>query len=134
MLFSGVDKTVGAVYKYTNVATISGTQIDAYVTITGITNATLVTLDVENPTGYPTTSPPAPAASLFAPEINTTAANGKVDFQFTFKDVNGNNLTLLNFYNNSIDIDGQGTPGTIKNLLNTVVSNLIQSVRQQILL
>jgi hypothetical protein len=41
-LVSGTNLAPGAVYKYTNVVTIAGTQVDAYVTITGITNATLV--------------------------------------------------------------------------------------------
>src|SRR5688572_7887816 len=51
-LFSGTDGQVGAVYKYTNVATIGGTQVDAYVTITGITNATLVNIDNDAPGSY----------------------------------------------------------------------------------
>jgi hypothetical protein len=106
-LVSGVDRTTGAVYKYTNVATIAGTQIDAYVTITGITNATLVTVDNDAPGSY---VPPGgtTAANVFAPEVSVTAADGKVDFAINFKDPNGNNLTLLNFYNNSLDIDGAG--------------------------
>ena len=106
-LFSGVAGTVGAVYKYTDVATINGTQIDAYVTITGMTNATLVNIDNDAPASY---APPVgtTAANVFAPEISVTAANGTIDFAINFKDPNGNNLTLLNFYNNSVDIDGAG--------------------------
>ena len=82
-------------------------QIDAYVTITGITNATLVNIDNDAPASY---VPPAGtnAVNVFAPEVSVTAANGKVDFAINFKDPNGNNLTLLNFYNNSLDIDGGG--------------------------
>ena len=106
-LESGVAGAVGAVYKYSDVATINGTQIDAYVTITGITNATLVNIDNDAPASY---VPPAgtTAVNVFAPEISVTAANGKIDFAINFKDPNGNNLTLLNFYNNSLDIDGGG--------------------------
>ncbi len=106
-LVSGVAGTAGAVYKYADVATINGVQIDAYVTITGITNATLVNIDNDAPASY---VPPGAtnAANVFAPEISVTAANGKIDFAINFKDPNGNNLTLLNFYNNSLDIDGAG--------------------------
>ncbi len=110
---TGVDGAVGAVYKYSNVATISGAQIDAYITITGMTNATLATIDNDAPAGY---VPPSgtTAADVFAPEVNTTAAGGHVDFLINFKDPNGNNLTLLNFVNNSIDIDGAGNPGAFQ--------------------
>src|SRR5688572_7009364 len=106
-LESGVAGAVGAVYKYSDVATINGTQIDAYVTITGITNATLVNIDNDAPAGY---VPPVgtTAVNVFAPEISVTAANGKIDFAINFKDPNGNDLTLLNFYNNSLDIDAAG--------------------------
>ncbi len=115
-LVSGVDKAVGAVYRYANVATISGTQIDAYVTITSIVGATLTTVDQDAPTGY---VPPVnlrtglatTAVDPFAPEISTTAAGGHVDFTFRFKDNLGNDLTLFNFASNSLDIDGAGTPG-----------------------
>jgi hypothetical protein len=116
-LVSGVDKAVGAVYKYANVATISGTQIDAYVTITAITGATIVTVDQDAPTGYVppvnlSTGLATTVVDPFAPEISTTVAGGHVDFTFRFKDNLGNDLTLFNFASNSIDIDGQGTPGT----------------------
>ena len=106
-LVSGTDRPVGAVYKYANVATIGGTQVDAYVTITGITNATMVNIDNDAPASY---NPPGgtTAAAVFAPEIDVAAADGKVDFAINFKDPNGNNLTLLDFYNNSVDIDGAG--------------------------
>src|ERR1700741_542716 len=106
-LVSGTARAVGAIYRYTDVATINGVQIDAYVTITGITNATLVNIDNDAPASY---VPPAGtnAANVFAPEISVTAANGKIDFAINFKDPNGNNLPLLNFYNNSVDIDGAG--------------------------
>ena len=107
-LISGTDLQAGALYKYTNVATISGTQIDAYVKITGITNAAIQTIDNDAPAAY---TPPAGtiASDLFAPEIKTTAAGGHVDFAVNFKDPAGNDLTLLNFFNNSIDVDG--SPG-----------------------
>src|SRR5262249_11517211 len=63
------------------------------------------TIDNDAPASY---TPPTgtTAANVFAPEITVSAANGKVDFAINFKDPNGNNLTLLNFYNNSVDIDG----------------------------
>ena len=113
-LVSGTDKAVGAVYKYANVATISGTQIDAYVTITGITGASITTVDQDAPTGYTpplntNTNTATTAADPFAPEIVTTAAGGHVDFTFDFKDPAGNILTLNTFASNSIDIDGQTT-------------------------
>lgn len=115
VLQSGTDKAVGAVYKYTNVATVGGTQIDAWVTITGITNAVIGEIDSANPnsgTAYTLKNPDGTTVSLadnklFAPTIKTTAAGGHVDFSITFKDTSGNPLTLSNFYNNSIDIDGK---------------------------
>lgn len=113
ILVSGMDKSVGAIYKCSNVATVSGTQIDAYVTIAAITGATLIAFDNDAPIGY---FPPisTTAANPFSPEINITAPNGKVDFNFNFKDVNGNDLVLMNLSNNTIDIDGQGTPGVFQ--------------------
>ena len=112
-LITGTDKAVGAVYKYTNVVTIGGTQIDAYVRIAGISNAVIATIDNGlGSTNYTLTNPDGTTqsiagSSLFAPEIRTTAANGRVDFAIDFKDINGNALSLINFYNNSIDIDGR---------------------------
>lgn len=102
-LLSGTDRAVGAIYKYTNVATINGTQVDAYIRIDAITNAVLGTIDNNAPGSY--NYPPVPGSAVWAPEVNTTAANGTVDFSIYFKDAGGNALTLINFVNNSIDID-----------------------------
>ncbi|HYC53038.1 MAG TPA: DUF4347 domain-containing protein, partial [Gemmatimonadaceae bacterium] len=101
-LQSGTALQAGAVYKYTDVATIGGIQIDAYITIDGISGATLTTIDNPNPTSYDGS---VPGSEVWAPEVNVTTANGRVDFSIYFRDSNGNTLTLLNFVNNTIDID-----------------------------
>ena len=113
-LVSGTANAVGATYKYTNVATIGGVQIDALVQIVGATNATVISTDVSaanagaayivaaSPSGTQTIQ----ETDLFAPQVATTAANGHVDFKISFQDVGGNPLILDNFYSNSIDIDG----------------------------
>ncbi|MFC5308873.1 DUF4347 domain-containing protein, partial [Azospirillum picis] len=103
-LVSGTALTQGAVYKYTNVLTFNGVQVDAFVTLSDITNATLSTLDNNNPGDYNYAN--IAGSKLFAPEIKTTAANGGVTFKIDFKDTDGNAIRLLNFYNNSLDIDG----------------------------
>ena len=116
-LFTGTALSAGAVYKYTNVATVSGTQIDAYVEIVSITNATIEDIDDPNPTSdsvthynlnYDVGGTPNnfPETGLFAPQIKITAAGGNVEFRIFFRDPSNNILTLLDFYNNSIDIDG----------------------------
>ncbi|EIC28330.1 Ig-like domain-containing protein [Methylomicrobium album] len=103
-LFSGTDKQEEAVYKYTNVVTIDGVQIDAYVKIESIQGAELTSIDNNNPTNA--TAPAGmTTADFFAPEIKTTAADGGVTFSITFKDTDGNVRALSGFYNNSIDID-----------------------------
>ncbi|MGQ0652737.1 MAG: DUF4347 domain-containing protein, partial [Betaproteobacteria bacterium] len=107
-LVSGTALQVDAVYKYTNVATINGTQIDAYITVTGITGATLTTIDNNAPTNYNAGGSGVAGSQVWAPEVNVTAANGRVDFGVNFKDSAGNNITLINFVNNSIDVDNAG--------------------------
>ena len=102
-LLSGTNGQVDALYKYTNVATVNGTQVDAYIRIDAITNAVLGTIDNNAPTNY--SYVPVAGSAVWAPEVNTTAANGSVDFSIYFKDADGNSLTLINFVNNSIDID-----------------------------
>ncbi len=101
--------SVGAKYKYTNVTTVNGVQVDAIVEITGKTsNATVTIFDQPTPNGaaYTTTfGISVPEAALFAPEI-TVIGTGYVDFTISFQGTVGNPLTLENFYNNSIDIDG----------------------------
>ena len=109
ILFSGTDRAAGALYKYTNVATIGGVQIDAFVRIDAITNATLSTIDNNAPGSY--NYAPVPGSAVWAPEVAATAANGSVDFSVFFRDPNGNALTLINFINNSIDIDTGGGSG-----------------------
>ena len=107
-LYSGTDKAVNAVYKYTNVATINGIQIDAYITILSITNASLTTIDNNTPTGF---VPPAgmTIADIWAPEVSTSRANGGIEFSIQFKDTSLNPLTLIHFYNNSIDVDSSSS-------------------------
>ncbi|MCW2119203.1 Ig-like domain-containing protein, partial [Flavobacterium sp. 7A] len=72
---SGLDKAVGTKYMYVNVKTVNGVNIDAIVTITAISNAVIV--DVDNPTNGGLTD-------RFQPVINTSAANGYVEYRFDF--------------------------------------------------
>jgi hypothetical protein len=70
-LVSGVDRAVGAVYRFTNVRT----GVDAIVTITGAVNATLAALDQVGP-GY------TPA---FQPNITVLSmTTGYIDFRIDF--------------------------------------------------
>ncbi|MCM2356334.1 MAG: DUF4347 domain-containing protein, partial [Arenimonas sp.] len=105
-LISGTNLQAGAEYKFTNVATVNGTQIDGYIKIVSINNAVIGNFDNDAPGSY---TPPAGTtnADIWAPEIRTTAANGNVLFEVRFRDSFGNDLTLFNFVNNTIDVDGQ---------------------------
>jgi hypothetical protein len=107
--------SVGAVYKYDNVITLNGVQVDALVKVTGATNSSITTFDRANPNNgspYTVSSGASVADSkFFAPEITTTAAQGRIDFLISFQDISGNPVTLLNVYGNTIDIDGMGNIG-----------------------
>ena len=93
-LVSGTALQVGAVYRFSNVAT----GFDALVTILGTVNgASLNSFDTN--TGL---------IDYFQPEIITTG-NGAVDFRFDFVVSGGSTPAYLNFAATSIDIDGNGS-------------------------
>ena len=74
-LISGVDKQVGARYRYSNVTTVNGTSVDAILTIFAINSATVV--DVDNPFN-------GGLINRFQPVINSLSAGGNVEFEFSF--------------------------------------------------
>ena len=101
---SGNDKQAGAKYRFRNVITVDGTQVDAIVTIDAISGgAAIVTLDNRTVAQ----GDPANKEDYFAPEISATNNAGRVDFSITFLDAaDDSSVTLENFRLNSIDIDG----------------------------
>lgn len=113
---SGSVNGVGAQYKYTNVITVNGVQVDAYVTVEAIDSAASITnFDylTPNPGGgssYTTNSGSGiasqsiPEAAVFAPRI-TVKGTGGVTFLIEFKDTSGKPVSLKNVYNNSVDIE-----------------------------
>ncbi len=116
-LISGTANTLNAVYKYDDVFISSdGVHVDALVKITGATDSSVTTFDRNDPNGgspYTVSSGASVDDSkFFAPEITTTAAQGRVDFLISFQDISGNPVTLLNVYGNTIDIDGPGGSGS----------------------
>jgi hypothetical protein len=74
-LISGTDKQVNAKYRYNNVITTDGTDVDAIVTIVSIKDASIV--DFDNPTN-------GGLIDRFQPVINTLKSNGYVAFEFSF--------------------------------------------------
>ncbi|NRT13641.1 hypothetical protein, partial [Flavobacterium sp. 14A] len=105
-LLSGTAKQAGAVYKYTNVKTVNGKQVDAIVTLNAITgNARLDTFDNATNGNYP---------NRFQPEIRSGASNGLayVEFQFDFYETGTYNtatakrVILDKFTLEAIDVDG----------------------------
>lgn len=107
----------GDVYKYSNVITINGTQVNAIVTVDDIVNATLTKFDdaAPNPTGssratgngYTTSfGGYVPEGSIFAPQISSGGDHstiGYVAFTISFVDTTGKALVLKNVYNNTLD-------------------------------
>lgn len=98
---SGTDKQAGAIYKYTNVITVDGTQVNALVSIDEIHNgASIVVFDrvySDERDRY------------FAPEISgggSSEPNARIDFVIRFVDTNDNAISVSNFRVNSVDIDG----------------------------
>ncbi len=94
VLISGTALQVGAVYRFSNVAT----GVDALVTITGTANGgSLATFDTDSG-----------LVDYFQPEINTTG-NGAVDFLFNFVASGSSTPVYLNFAATSIDVDGNNS-------------------------
>ncbi|MCF6142394.1 hypothetical protein L1S34_13945, partial [Flavobacterium sp. K77] len=104
-LYSGIDKTVGAKYRYTNVTTVNGTNVDAILSIVRISDATIV--DIDNPNNG--------SGSLrdrFQPVISTRRANGFVEFNFdfykagTYGTAQELKIDLSSFTFEALDLDG----------------------------
>ncbi len=99
-LILGIDKAAGSKYRYTNVITIAGTQVNAILTIEAIHEAASVNnLDANNYNDG--------RDKYYAPFIaGGGSSNSRVDFTIAFVDTNDDPLTIANFSVNSIDIDG----------------------------
>ncbi len=97
---SGSGNTVNSYRDYINVITIGGKRIDARVTLTALSGATVADFDS-------TTNPYAAGAS-FQPNLNISSAGGYATFRVDFIDENGQPATLQNFYANTYDLDGAG--------------------------
>ncbi|MEO0040881.1 MAG: hypothetical protein RL329_329, partial [Bacteroidota bacterium] len=95
-LLTGTAGQVGAVYKFSNVA--SGT--DAHAEIVTMNNATLVHADVSNPPGYDAAWQPVVAAS----------SGGYIDWKITFKQTNTNTDVTVNCVSSTaVSLDGDGS-------------------------
>ncbi|HYM94157.1 MAG TPA: hypothetical protein VET23_08465, partial [Chitinophagaceae bacterium] len=103
----------GAIWRFTNIANISGTQVNAEVKIDAVSNATLASIDDDAAVDQNSNS----IASFFAPRITSNASGngstrGYVQFTMSFFDntsggfTNPKILTNLNFVH--LDIDGNG--------------------------
>ncbi|MEY4936673.1 MAG: hypothetical protein RIS64_3032, partial [Bacteroidota bacterium] len=94
-LLSGSAGQVGAVYKFSNVA--SGT--DAHAEIVTMNNATLVNADVSNPPGYDAAWQPVVAAT----------SGGYIDWKITFKQLNtSTDITVNCVSSTAVGLDGDG--------------------------
>ena len=114
--------SVGAKFKYTNVITINGTQVDAIVSVDNLVNITITKFD--DPKPNPTPKNPAqrtltgttvnyitsfggvvPEGAIFAPQLTAIShtADAHVDFTISFQDTSGKAVVLQNVYNNSLD-------------------------------
>ena len=122
----------GAKYKYTNVITVDGIQVDAIVSVDAIVNATLNTFDDSTPNPTPAKAPDpdeswrdhtivsgehkdylttfgvvVPEGAIFAPQITSSdhTKDAHVDFTISFQDTSGNPVVLKNVYNNTLDVE-----------------------------
>ncbi len=102
----------GAIWRFTNITTISGVQVNAEVSIDAVSNATLASIDDDGAVDQNNNS----IKSFFAPTITTGSrtsdTRGYVQFTMSFFDNSGNGFTnpkilqSLNFVH--LDIDGNG--------------------------
>ncbi|NIY73322.1 hypothetical protein HCZ30_12880 [Marivivens donghaensis] len=97
---TGTGTSLNATRTYTNVITIGGEQIDATVTLTALSNATVTTFD--------STSNPYADSGFFQPNVSISSAGGYATFKFDFFDSAGVPVTLQNVYINTYDLDGAG--------------------------
>src|SRR4030095_6036275 len=107
-LYSGVDKQDGAVYRFRNVITSGGPNVDALVTVSGRSSNQVKTLDIDKKTtGHD---------KAFQPQItygdnNSPAgiADWWMEFEFTFvSSNNGAAAKVDSFRLTALDIDGNG--------------------------
>lgn len=126
-LFSGTNNAVGSVYRYKNVGNVSGTQINATVTVDAIFQAVLNNVDDD------ASSDPTVNIEFFAPRIGTDVASltttdrrGYVQFTIRFfveaapvnATFNNNDfqtavsLSNLNFIHYDVDGNQANTSGT----------------------
>ncbi|RYY84932.1 MAG: hypothetical protein EOO15_18235, partial [Chitinophagaceae bacterium] len=117
-------RTVGDRMLFTNVTTLSGTQIDCIVTTTSMTNVT--TYDTYDQAAVSGTNFNSNDPKFFSPQFtfNNTAsaatpAQVRFDFQFILgnsynasTNPNGTAVILQNVTVNSYDVDGNGTTGS----------------------
>ncbi len=114
--------SVGAKFKYTNVITVDGVQIDAIVSVDSIVNMTITKFDDPKPNPTPKDAKRktltgttvnyvtsfggvVPEGAIFAPQLTATShtADSHVDFTISFQDTAGKPVVLQNVYNNSLD-------------------------------
>ena len=95
----GSGLAIGSSRTYSNVITINGTAIDAKITLTGLSSATLSDFD--------STANPYAETAFFQPSLNISSAGGSATFHVEFF-ANGQPVTLRNFYVNTYDLDGSG--------------------------
>ena len=113
---------VGAKFKYANVITVDGIQVDAIVSVDNIVNMTITKFD--DPAPKPIPKDPTrktltgttvnyvtsfgvvvPEGAIFAPQLTALShtADAHVDFTISFQDTAGKAVVLQNVYNNSLD-------------------------------
>lgn len=94
-LVSGTALQAGAVYRYDNVITVSGTRVDADVTVVSLGSCNFGSFDDDtNPARY-------------EPTIRCTADSG-ITLRFDFFDAARQPVALVNFAVTGVDIDGSG--------------------------
>ncbi|RYY39690.1 MAG: hypothetical protein EOO08_10345 [Chitinophagaceae bacterium] len=117
-------RTVGDRMLFTNVATLSGTQIDCIVTTTSMTNVT--TYDTYDQAAVSGANFNSNDPKFFSPQFTfnaaasaATPAQVRFDFQFILgnsynagTNPNGTAVILQNVTLNSYDVDGNGTAGS----------------------
>lgn len=114
----------GDVYKYDNVITVDGIQVDAIVSVDDVVNVKTFVFDDPNPNPTPKNSSRhttvggvdnyitsfggvVPEGAIFAPQIETTSKGnpGYVTFTISFQDTSGKPVVLKNVYNNTLDAE-----------------------------
>ncbi|WP_194095141.1 putative Ig domain-containing protein [Marivivens aquimaris] len=97
---TGTGTSLNSTRTYSNVITIGTEQVDATVTLTALSNATVSTFD--------STANPYSETHFFQPNISVSSPGGYATFKFEFFDAGGVPVTLQNVYINTYDLDGAG--------------------------